>query len=210
MGIGINIVPLLMTAIQYFARLTYKWENRTFCAVTGFDHRLGWIALSSFAPIIITTGAYLQNKKWTLASFARQSVSEDDWSPRLALQIFAAAIILELLIMLTGRITVIQVTLLRLLQGKLQLFVAILSTAAAILMSAWQPLSLRYSRPQSRLHKILPRALLATSFIYAVLVFLLQIFVDVEEYADLALDFVLPWNFRWQLPSPDWTQWWSL
>jgi hypothetical protein len=36
---------------------------------------------------------------------------------------------------------------------------------------------------------------------------LLQIFLDMEEYADLALDFVLPWNHRWQVPMPAWSEW---
>jgi hypothetical protein len=42
------------------------------------------------------------------------------------------------------------------------------------------------------------------------LVFVLQIFVDMEELADLRLGFVLPWNYRWMIPGPSLLTWWGL
>jgi hypothetical protein len=41
----------------------------------------------------------------------------------------------------------------------------------------------------------------------AAFLFVLQIFVDMEEPADLRLGFVLPWNYRWMIPGPGLLSW---
>jgi hypothetical protein len=56
--------------------------------------------------------------------------------------------------------------------------------------------------PNSQLRGITPWLVLLGAFAYALLVFVLQIFVDMEELVDLRLGFVLPWNYRWMIPGP--------
>lgn len=48
--------------------------------------------------------------------------------------------------------------------------------------------------------------MLLGAFAYAHLVFVLQIFVNMKELADLKLGFALPWNYCWMIPGPSlWT-----
>ncbi len=203
----INLGALLFTIIPYFSRLAYRFHGATFCAATGFDHRVGWIATSALVPISTTLILHFLNKEWALQEATERNENTEDWKSRLALEWTAATILLEFLIMITGRATVTEVIFDRLLRGKLQFVLVAVMTAALVLASAWRPLSLLYSNPNRALHKSLVWFLIAVSFVYSFLVFLLQIFLDVEEYADLALDFVLPWNHRWQLPKPAWSDW---
>jgi hypothetical protein len=56
--------------------------------------------------------------------------------------------------------------------------------------------------PNSWLRRITPWLVLLGAFAYALLVFVLRIFVDMEELVDLRLGFVLPWNYRWMIPGP--------
>ena len=52
--------------------------------------------------------------------------------------------------------------------------------------------------------------MLLGAFAYALLVFVLQIFVDMEELVGLRLGFVLPWSYRWMIPGPSLLTWWEL
>lgn len=206
-GIAINLGALMFTIIPYFSRLTYRFHGATFCAATGFDHRVGWIATSALVPIFTTLVLHLINKDWVLQEGTERNQNTEDWKSRLALEWTAATVVLEILIMLTGRVTVTEVIFDRLLRGKLQFVLVAVMTAALVLASAWRPLSLLYSNPSKPFHKSLIWLLVVISAAYSFLVFLLQIFLDMEEYADLALDFVLPWNYRWQIPRPAWSEW---
>jgi hypothetical protein len=115
------------------------------------------------------------------------------------------------MIMLTGRISVIQIVLERLLKHNLALVVSVVVMGISALGSAWSPLSLSARNPNRMLGtQITPWLALILAFTYSVLAFLLQIFLDMKEYADFALEFVLPWNYRWQVPSPLWSKWWGL
>jgi hypothetical protein len=197
----------MFTIVPYFSRLTYRFHGATFCAATGFDHRVGWIATSAIVPIFTTFILHLINKDWALQENTECNQNTEDWKSRLALEWTAATVVLEVLIMITGRVTVTEVIFDRLLRGKLQFVLVAMMTLSMVVASAWRPLSLWYSNPRRRLHNSLIWFLVVISFGYSLLVFLLQIFLDMEEYADLALDFVLPWNHRWQVPVPAWSEW---
>jgi hypothetical protein len=203
----VNLGVLMFTIIPYFSRLTYRFHGATFCAATGFDHRIGWVATSALVPIFTTLTLHLINKDWALQENTERNQNTEDWKSRLALEWTAATVLLEVLIMITGRVTVTEVIFDRFLRGKLQFVLVAMMTLTMVLASAWRPLSLWYSNPTRRLHKSLIWFLVVISFGYSLLVFLLQIFLDMEEYADLALDFVLPWNHRWQVPMPAWSEW---
>jgi len=203
----VNLGVLMFTIVPYFSRLTYRFHGATFCAATGFDHRVGWIATSAILPIFTTFILHLINKDWALQENTERNQNTEDWKPRLALEWTAATVVLEVLIMITGRVTVTEVIFDRLLRGKLQFVLVAMMTLSMVVASAWRPLSLWYSNPRRRLHNSLIWFLVVISFGYSLLVFLLQIFLDMEEYADLALDFVLPWNHRWQVPVPAWSEW---
>ena len=197
----------MFTIIPYFSPLVYRFHGATFCAATGFDHRVGWIATSALLPIFTTLVLRLINKDWVLQEGTERNQNTEDWKSRLALEWTAATVVLEVLIMLTGRVTVTEVIFDRLLQGKLQFMLVAIMTAAMVPTCAWRPLSLLYSNPSRRLHKSMIWLLVVISAAYSFLVFLLRMFLDMEGYADLALDFVLPWNYRWQIPRPAWSEW---
>ena len=56
---------------------------------------------------------------------------------------------------------------------------------------------------------VLPLSLLRLALGYAFAVILLQIYLDKEEYADLALDFILPWNSRPPILNLAWVDLWG-
>jgi hypothetical protein len=208
-GIFANLAILLFAIVPYFTRLAYHFHGASFCAATGFDHRVGWIATAALVPIVATLNLHVINRDWVLGQAADRNRKTASWMSRLTLGTAAATVILELLIMLTGRVTVIHILFDRLLKGTFQIFLPLLSTLALALVSAWLPLSLMYSNPNRWLYKSVSWSLLGFALGYSIMVFLLQIFLDMEEYADLALDFVLPWNYRWQNPNPAWSEWWG-
>ena len=205
-GILVNLGVLMFTIVPYFSRLAYRFHDATFCAATGFDHRVGWVATSALVPLGTTLILHVLNKDWALQEGTERNQNTEDWKSRLALEWTAATVVLEVLIMTTGRVTVTEVIFDRLLRGKLLFVFIAVMTLAMVLASAWRPLSLLYSNPRRRLHNSLIWFLVVVSFGYSLSVFLLQIFLDMEEYADLALDFVLPWNHRWQVPNPAWSE----
>jgi hypothetical protein len=206
--IVVNLISLMYTTLPYFLRLTYTFEGATYTAATGFDHRLGWVGSSALVPLIATLAAHLLNRKWTLRPGAQPNRNTEDWKARLALDLGAATVLLECLIMLTTRITVIYIFLNRVMKDKLALIFPAVITLSMVLASIWTPLAMAYRNPRRWPHRILPWAFLIFSFNYAILVFLLQIFMDMEERADLALNFVFPWNYRWQIPNCGWLDLW--
>ena len=64
--------------------------------------------------------------------------------------------------------------------------------AVTFIASAWSVLLHKFSNPNSWLRCITPWLVLLGAFAYALLVFVLRIFVDTEELVDLRLGFVLP------------------
>ncbi|KAH7389683.1 hypothetical protein DE146DRAFT_173904 [Phaeosphaeria sp. MPI-PUGE-AT-0046c] len=207
-AIIVNIMFIIYSTLPYFLRLAYTFNGATYTAATGFDHRLGWVGSSALIPLLATLAVHLLNRTWVLRQGAQPNRNTEDWKARLALDLAAATVVLELLIMLTTRITVIQICVNRVMQDKLAIIIPALITLSIILATAWTPLARAYRNPRRWLHKVMPWVFLILSCGYAMLVFLLQIFMDMEELADLALDFVLPWNHRWQIPNPDWLEWW--
>lgn len=206
LAILVNIALLSLTILSYFIRLNYKYGRASFCSATGFDHRIGWIATASLGPIIATLIIHLLNKEWKLQPTASREVRTTDWRLRMALDLTAAALVQDTLIMYTGRISLLQVVVGRILKNRLPIVSTIVIVVLASIISFWQPLSLAFSNPTRWLHKSLCLIALFLAFLFSLLVFILQTFLDMEEYADLALDFVLPWNYRWQIRDPSWSE----
>lgn len=73
--------------------------------------------------------------------------------------------------------------------------------SVSLLLAILVQLSLWYCSPNNRLHKYLPWLALTVVFAFAVSSFLPQVFIDVVKSADLALTFVLLWEWCWMLPD---------
>lgn len=110
--------------------------------------------------------------------------------------------------MVSGRVSFLAVCVRR--PDIMQFMLAGLLIIASLLVPGWRMIALMYSNPNTWLHKAVPWLALAGAILYAILVFLLQMIVDMVEIADLRLDFVLPWNYRWQVPGPKWMACWEL
>ncbi|PWI64586.1 hypothetical protein PCL_09516 [Purpureocillium lilacinum] len=214
LAILFNIGLLSLIIGSYFKRLSYTYGRATFCSATGLDHRIGWVATASLGPLLATLVLHLRNESWELWVPVPHHAMMADWRLRLAIDLATAALVKDILIIFTGRKSIAWLvgSPLASLLGN-----PIVSTIAILILSfvfTFQPgLAAFINNPDRwlhrflydpRLHTILLLLTLALAFAYSVLIFLLQIFLDVEECADLALDFVLPWNYRWQVPNPSW------
>jgi hypothetical protein len=214
LGILTNLALVSLTLAKYFLRLNYKYRRATYCSATGFDHRVGWVAASAVPSIAAAMMMHCISREWNLWPGANHTGSNSDWRFRLAFDATVAGLIWEILIMLTGRNTVIRVFYLTFVQHREDLVLAGFLTTFLLVVGTWRSLSLMWSNPNRLLHKlgqrVLPSLFVGFASCYAISIFFLQIFLDKEEFADLALDFVLPWNYRWQIPDPAWTQWWEI
>ncbi|CAI6334248.1 unnamed protein product [Periconia digitata] len=202
-GIAVNLALLLFSVIPYFLRLGHR-------AATGIDHRVGWVAMSALVSTLATLAMHAIGREWTLRLHVPPHRNTERWQTRLALAMAMATMLLEFLLNATSRITATQILFTRILQGREHLLLAPLVTLVLGITSAWGTLSRMYSNPNRWFHKAMPWIFISIASGYTILVCLLQIFMDMEECADLALDFVLPWNARWQVQSPRWAQWWGL
>ncbi len=210
-GVTINFIAFVFAALPYAVRLSYTHLGMTYCATTGFDHRAGWLALSAFIPLTGTLGLHSMNKTWKVQNLIAQPALTSqrpwNWPWRFSVDLFGATLLLNFLINLTGRNSLIG-----LLGGFIQRYITlILFIVGATLFAAWccySALQLLFSNPDRWPSKVVLGSALVGVIGYAISVFLWQIFLDMEEYADLALDFVFPWNYRWMQPAPGWLGWW--
>ena len=206
-AIGFNLGILCFTIIPYFKRVNSTFLNSTYCAATGLDHRSGLVALSALLPIIMSLVFHIMNNKCALRTPGTRFNTTHDWRIRLAFDTVLAIAVLEVIIVFMGRITPTAL-LERHSKDMLIKDLFILIVFLGFLGYFWTVLGIVFSRPTI---KTTARWLLLALILgYAIIVFLIHIFVDMEEYADLALNFVLPWNFRWQEPGPKWPSWWGL
>ncbi|KAK5054601.1 hypothetical protein LTR84_001492 [Exophiala bonariae] len=207
-----NLTLLLFTTTMYLHRLHYTFRRATYCAATGWNHRSGWVALAALVPVLQSLALHISNVKWGLRpNLVHDEVRTYDLNFRLALDTMAAAVIQELLIMLTGSFTSITLIIRHFLtqENRRYLLTALLlfGSVGIVLL---RPLALTLNNPNHWIRKSVSWLMLIGATAYAVLVFVLQIVVDMEEYADLRLNFVLPWNYRWQVPCPAGLRWWGL
>lgn len=169
----------------------------------GLDHRLGWVAFGGLVSMLKTLVAYL-NVEWDLdPGFNRHSL-ESAWKAEIMLEIGAAAVTQEILMVITGRITPF-VILCRAFVQPIMFYLLIVPAFTSILLVFRRPLSLILHR----LVRIVSGWPLVTGLsLYVAAVALVQVFVEMEEVADLKLGFVFPWNWNWQYPGP--MSWWVL
>jgi hypothetical protein len=214
LGMLTQLSLVSLTLAKYFVRLNYVYGQATYCSATGFDHRVGWVAASAALPIVASMMMHFVSRDWKLWQGSDLLGSNSDWQFRLAFDTTVAGLIWEIFTMLTGRNTVIRVFYITFVQHREDLMLAMFLTSSLLVIGMWRSLSLMWSNPNRLLHqlgqRVLPTIFIAFASCYAVSIFFLQIFLDKEEFADLALDFVLPWNYRWQIPDPVWTQWWGI
>jgi hypothetical protein len=211
-GINANLCVLFLTIYPYIKRVFfYSFGRADYVAAMGTDHRSGWVAIAALVPVVQGLILHMLNSEWRAEQrlgFDRQ-MDVADWKYRVALDVAVAALVQETLIRVTGRITPLALFN-RNFAEYLQYIITAILIAIPFIVSAWSVISHKFSNPNSWLRRITPWLVLLSAFAYAVLVFVLQIFVDMEELADLRLGFVLPWNYRWMIPGPSWLTWWGL
>jgi len=187
---------VILSLVDYFKRLRIQVGTVTYVACVGLDHRLGWVAFGGMISTVITLVLHLLNRKWTyrpppLASLDLHQELE------ILFEISAAALFQELLIMITGRIT--PAILLTRLLGQHAHFVYIAVGLLGLLLTNYRrPIALAFSNPMSRLRKLTFHLGVGMVVLYCACVAFLQVFVDVEEIADISLGWVYPWSYRWE------------
>jgi hypothetical protein len=174
-----------------------------YVSVLGLDHRLGWVAFGGSTSTLVSFVLHTSNTEWTYQPCAGAAVPDVASNLETLMEIIGAAIVQETLIAITGRIT--PFVLISRILARHALFI-FLSAAilTVILLNYRKKLALMISNPNRRLQKSLRTLFWLWIIGHVTLLALIQVFVDIDEIADLKLGWLYPWNHRWQEPSPPW------
>ncbi|KAH8748496.1 hypothetical protein F5882DRAFT_422089 [Hyaloscypha sp. PMI_1271] len=205
------ILPNLYLVTARFAayicrlRATIPGHSAIYISATGFDHRLGWVALGGLVSTLLTLLRHAVNVEWSVnPNLHLPRRSTFDWKMEIWLEIIAAAIGQSMLIRLTNRITssTLRSRIFDLDAGRY-----ITTISALLVLFAIQyrvPLMASLRTRSSGLRRVFFVAFVLVSASYVVLVAFLQVFTEVEEIADLNLGWRFGWNYNWRVPDPSW------
>jgi len=197
-----NLTPVTLSLVNYFQRLCIRAGEATYVGSVGLDHRLGWVAFGGMFSTVGTLMLHLVNPKWSYNPPPLATV-DPDRELGVFLEIMAAAWCQELLILITGRITPV-ILLQRLLGQHAKLVFVTVALIGLLFINYQRHIAIVFSNPASRLRKSSLFGSVVLLVLYCSAIAFLQLFVDVEEIADIRMGWVYPWNYRWQMPNPSW------
>jgi hypothetical protein len=204
-----NLYLVTARVAAYFRRLrtTLPGPGHTaiYIAATGMDHRLGWVAFGGMISTVVTLLRHAVNVEWLInPNLHLPRRSAFDWKMEIWLEIVAAAIGQSMLMRTTGRIS--SYTLFsRLLDSLSERYIITALTFLSMFCIQYRhPLSAGLRRRSSGVRTVLKVAFMVLTATYIATVAFLQIFVDIEELADLRLGWVFGWNYLWRVPEPSW------
>jgi hypothetical protein len=205
------ILPNLYLVTARFAayicrlRATIPGHSAIYISATGFDHRLGWVALGGLVSTLLTLLRHAVNVEWSVnPNLHLPRSSTFDWKMEIWLEIIAAAIGQSMLIRLTNRITssTLRSRIFNLDAGR---YITTISALLVLFVIQYRvPLMASLRRRSSGLRRVFFVAFVLVSASYVVLVAFLQVFTEVEEIADLNLGWRFGWNYNWRVPDPSW------
>jgi hypothetical protein len=152
---------------------------------------------------LVTLVLHLLNCKWSYDPAPLATVDSDS-ELEVFLEIIGSAVCQEFLILLTGRVTPTAVLQRLLGHYDAKVVFMVIALISVLFINYRRQIALIVSNPASRLRKFAVLGCVVLVVSYCVSIALLQVFVDVEEIANIRLGWVYPWNYRWQVPNPFW------
>ncbi|KAI4138935.1 MAG: hypothetical protein L6R39_006542 [Caloplaca ligustica] len=171
----------------YIGRLNIRYHGATYVAVLGLDHRMGWLAIGSFAATILSLPMHLVNTQWRVRSKADLPTSSSQGYRVIVLAAVFAAIVQDILLTLTNRLSAFGVFGLRRTLD-LRFLCACLALVIAFKFRRWVPRS----------------ATTVVVFAWLLLVAMLQLVYDIKEVMEIHGELYHPWNYRWAVKTPPW------
>ncbi len=185
-GLVLPLVTLIagLRVTFYLSRLQMRYHGATYVATLGLDHRMGWLAIGSFAATMFSIPLHLINTQWSIRPTTRMSSHSYD---EVIVAVIVAAVAQDGLLALTNRPSTLAVLLLRM---KLDL-----QTLCVFSMFA---LVYRFRRVFNG------RVVIVAVSCWLFSVMMLQLVYDVLEIREIQAGVYHPWNYRWAVKSPHW------
>lgn len=189
---------------QYIERVFVKqWEEATYVSALGLDHRIGWLA---FGTIVSSASSlFLQGcgADWKLSQQLRPSATRDNSiynETDVFAEVLVAALIQDLLLHLTTRITFVKV-LITLLHYNYVTFGLVLFALFLFMYRARISMSLSNPRRSRYLKRVIATVVFPG---ICLMIAGLQVLAEIAESLEIKADITHPWNYYWMKPDPYW------
>lgn len=180
----------------YYQRLHITFHTATYVGALGLDHRIGWLAINTFVLTMMTIPLHAINIRWEVTPNAR--ITTYRGLMELGFTILVAALIQDILGIITNHPNAFSVMvepfLIFISRPDIGAFAAVV--VFAIVSIGGHFITVRRAMPVV--------AVLVMMWIF--LVAISQVVWDVAEFRDVVAGRYQPWNYRWAVRDPPWSE----